>query len=129
MVTTRLSCNLSSSLASFCGKGSTKVLLSRRFDHLHHIEELDPFNDTVSVFVDTGEHLLDLLISDITVTHAIERSLELTSINRAIGVLIIGLESSDHLRDLLRVEVLSVGERHLVLFSSCWVSFDHLVFV
>ena len=129
VVTTRLSCNLSSSLASFCGKGSTKILLSRRFDHLHHIEELDPFNDTVSVFVDTGEHLLDLLISDITVTHAIEHSLELTSINRAIGVLIIGLESSDHLRDLLRVEVLSVGERHLVLFSSCWVSFDHLVFV
>ena len=114
MVTTRLSCNLSSSLASLGSKGSTKVLLSRRFDHLHHIEELDPFNDTVSVFVDTGEHLLDLLISDITVTHAIERSLELTSINRAIGVLVIGLESSDHLRDLLRVEVLSVGERHFV---------------
>ena len=114
VVTTRLSGNLSSSLASFGDEGSTEVLLSRLFDHLHHVEELDPLNDTVSVFVDTSEHLLDLLVADITVTHALESSLEFTCINCAIGVLIIGLESSDHLCDLLRVEVLSVGERHLV---------------
>ena len=129
VVTTRLSGNLSSSLASFGDEGSAKVLLSRRFNHLHHVEEFDPLNDTVSVFVDTSEHLLDLLVADITVTHALESSLEFTGINCAIRVLIIGLEGGDHLRDLLRVEVLSVGERHLVRFSSCWISFDHLVFV
>lgn len=93
---------------------------------LHHIEELEPVNDTVSVLVDLFEHLSDLFVGDVAMAHAMERILELSSVDGAVAVRVVPFERLDHFGDLLRVKVLFVREGHVVGFVMClWVCFDH----
>lgn len=122
---TRSGLNLSSCTSGGL-EGRSKGCLARLLDHLHHVEELNPIDDTVSVFIHALEHFLDLCIVDLGVSHTVEGIFEFCTVDRAIRVCVIALEGIDHLCDLFCAKVLAICEGHIVSLG-CWVCFDHSV--
>merc|ERR1711918_254010 len=80
---------------------SSRVLLA----HLasHHLEELDELDGAVTVVVDVGDHLLELLVLDLEAEGA-HGGLKLADIDHAGGI---GVEEGERLADLIE---LLVGE-------------------
>lgn len=81
VMTTRCRGDLGGSGTGFGLNRSTESGLTGLLDKLHHIKELNPVDDTVSVFVNTIEHRSNLIVADIVVAHAFERIFKFNGID------------------------------------------------